>query len=85
MSNMDTNQSTIATRPARRWSEGSVSPLSKPGALEAAQALLREHYTIETVADRCGYASVSGFSAAFKRMCDQTPGAWYRANVTPQD
>ncbi len=44
----------------------------------SAHWLLEPTMTVERVAERCGYESVSAFSKAFKRHFGQTPGAFRR-------
>ena len=45
----------------------------------AARWLKESGMTIERVAERCGYDSVSAFSKAFKRSFGMSPGAYQRA------
>lgn len=51
--------------------------------LATAARLLRTDATIVEIAHRCGYASESSFSRAFKRAFGLAPGA-YRAQPAPQ-
>jgi len=46
---------------------------------KAKRLLLDTHQSIVAIAELTGYRNVSGFSAAFKRYFDHTPG-WFRKN-----
>lgn len=47
---------------------------------ESRQLLLHTDESVETIADRCGFASPSHFHRAFKRAHGMPPGEWRRAH-----
>lgn len=50
--------------------------------IEYAMKMLREHpnWTIDSVADACGFSNRQGFIRAFKKENGQTPGDWLKMN-----
>jgi AraC family transcriptional regulator, transcriptional activator of pobA len=49
---------------------------------ESRQLLLHTDESIETIAERCGFASASHFHRAFRRLHDMSPGEWRRVHRT---